>query len=318
MSNQVQRPPLPPSLKVGWWRLLVSEARRSNPGYCQGSKLSSAQPLNVLSATDFILSEDGSTPIPVADPEVSNRWSLASWITLAPNLQTIGPNETKIISVVIAVPDDALPGGHYAMITHQPTTANAGSDVVVDDTTFPPPVSLKSGHLALYVKVEGPINESAFIHSFTFSKANRVWSCSVLLLDWESIWYSYPACGDDGDSWHVWSKSWSIPNWEQKYLSLTERKFDGSWDKIWGLADILLLLPWAMVHKRQYHSQGLLLDVPCHLVVAAVLVLLQSWLLPWLLFADTWFIARLINLARLKSLKTNSTNSRKLKRQSND
>ena len=30
---------------------------------------------------------------------------------------------------------------------------------------------------------------------------------------------------------------------EQKYLSLTERKFDGSWDKIWGLADILLLLP---------------------------------------------------------------------------
>lgn len=237
---------------------------------------SSAQPLNVLSSTtDFILSEDGSTPIPVADPEVSNRWSLASWITLAPNLQTIGPNETKIISVVIAVPDDALPGGHYAMITHQPTTANAGSDVVVDDTTLSASgISQKVGTL-LYVKVEGPINESAFIRSFTFPKLTEYGPAPYSFsIENQSDIHIQPAVmmeihdmfGRKVDQFPIESKN---------IFPLTERKFDGSWDKIWGTGRYTATI------TMSYGSQGAIAIAkasfwmfPVTLVVAAVLVLL--------------------------------------------
>ena len=53
---------------------------------------------------------------------MSNRWSLASWITLTPTEQLLQPNQTVGINVIIEVPEDALPGGHYAMITHQPVS----------------------------------------------------------------------------------------------------------------------------------------------------------------------------------------------------
>lgn len=67
---------------------------------------------------DFIVGEDGETPVVVEMEDKDNRWSLASWITLAPAFHDLDSEELAVVNALIEVPGDALPGGHYAMIYH--------------------------------------------------------------------------------------------------------------------------------------------------------------------------------------------------------
>jgi hypothetical protein len=195
----------------------------------------SDKPLNILSmVSDFILDADGSTPVAVTDQNISNRWSLASWITVAPNLQTVQPNETRVISVVIAVPDDALPGGHYAMITHQPSTeAVPKNEEVVDTQLSATGISQRVGTL-LYVTVKGAINESAFIRSFNIPN----------LTEYGPVPYSFTV--ENQSDIHIQPglmlefrdmlgrKVDQIPIESKNIFPLTERRFEGSWEKVWG------------------------------------------------------------------------------------
>ena len=49
---------------------------------------------------DFIVEDDGTTPIPVPEQQ-DNRWSLASWITLAPALNFLQAGGSATINVLI-------------------------------------------------------------------------------------------------------------------------------------------------------------------------------------------------------------------------
>jgi hypothetical protein len=82
-------------------------------------------------AQDFVVGDDGSTPVPIDVQDADNRWSLASWLTVVPGAQRVAPNQTVGFNVLIEVPEDALPGGHYAMITYQPNVGN----VTVEEVT---------------------------------------------------------------------------------------------------------------------------------------------------------------------------------------
>lgn len=236
----------------------------------------SDKPLNILSAaSDFILDTDGSTPIVVTDQNVSNRWSLASWITIAPNLQTVQPNETKVLSVVIAIPDDALPGGHYAMITHQPSTeAVPKNGEVVDAKLSATGISQRVGTL-LYVTVKGAINESAFIRSFNIPR----------LTEYGPVPYSFTV--ENQSDIHIQPglmlefrdmlgrKVEQVPIESKNIFPLTERRFEGSWSKVWGTGRYTATI------TMNYGSQGAIAIAktsfwlfPFTLVVAALLTLL--------------------------------------------
>jgi hypothetical protein len=102
---------------------------------------------------DFIVIDDKGTPLPV-DEEVSGRWSLASWITIAPTKLILQPREVQPIYVVVTVPEDALPGGHYAMVLHQPL---AEATIAQETGSM---VAQKVGSL-FFLTVEGPITEDA-------------------------------------------------------------------------------------------------------------------------------------------------------------
>lgn len=115
-------------------------------------------------AEDFIIDVDGETPIPVTDT-VNYRWSLQNWVVLSPNFQVLQPGETATVNVIIEVPVDALPGGHYAMITHKPVDAN-GNDLVATNEAASK-INQRVGTL-VYLVVDGPINEEAFIRDFKF------------------------------------------------------------------------------------------------------------------------------------------------------
>lgn len=71
---------------------------------------------------DFIVQDDLGTPIPVS-VTTSGRYLASPWFTLEKSEFVIPANQTMQIVVLINVPDDALPGGHYAGVFFQPVAA---------------------------------------------------------------------------------------------------------------------------------------------------------------------------------------------------
>jgi len=124
---------------------------------------SNVQQKVMTTAEDFYIDEDGKTPIPLPEKAAASiRWSLAQWITLAPNSTTLAAGETSQINVVIEVPENAHPGGHYAMILHTPS-ADSGSTALVESDSISA-VQQRVGTL-VYLIVEGDIQENAFIRN---------------------------------------------------------------------------------------------------------------------------------------------------------
>lgn len=189
----------------------------------------SDQPITLKSyAQDFIVKEDGSTPIPVQDT-VTNRWSLAQWMVITPNVHNLGPNETAEMTVMIDVPEDALPGGKYAMITHEPSI---DTDITEEDGSGSG-VSQRIGTL-FYVIAEGLINEEAYIRNFQFKKFQEFGPVpySFLIRNQSDI-HIHPRMnvdifnmfGQKSDSFQVDAKN---------IFPLNSRDFAGKWEKVWG------------------------------------------------------------------------------------
>ena len=107
-----------------------------------------------ITATDFIVNDSKGTPVPVTE-SVSGRWSLASWLTTTPENISVEPNQSVLVTLQVKVPEDALPGGHYAMVTYQPTTANL-------ENQTGSAVASRVGTL-VYLKVQGDITEAAYL-----------------------------------------------------------------------------------------------------------------------------------------------------------
>jgi len=197
----------------------------------------SSQPIDALTLVqDFILDEDGSTPIPVELADgVSNRWSLANWVTIVPNSQTLQPNETAQLNALIEVPADALPGGKYAMVVHEPLPVGTAQDVLnqVESTASESRVNPKVGTL-LYVIVDGPINEAAFIRDFSFPKFTEYGPVPFsLIIDNQSDIHITPMISVDIYSLFG-QKVATIPLESKNVFPVTSREFSGEWDKVWG------------------------------------------------------------------------------------
>lgn len=111
---------------------------------------------------DFIVTDQIGTPIPVTEA-TSGRWSLASWIT-APKVIPVDPKQTQVLNLTITAPQNALPGGHYAMITYQPGDPKSGD---LKDTGSL--IGHRTGTL-LYVTVPGDITQDALVKKFSTDK----------------------------------------------------------------------------------------------------------------------------------------------------
>lgn len=118
---------------------------------------------------DFVIGDDGKTPIPISEQQAAPlRWSLASWVTAAPISQLLQPNQKAVVNLVIQVPKDALPGGHYAMVLHSPDLTG-GKKATAQGGRTPASVTQINQRVGtlLYVIVAGNIKENAIIHNFT-------------------------------------------------------------------------------------------------------------------------------------------------------
>lgn len=190
-------------------------------------------PLDV-SVEDFILSEDGSTPIPVTD-EVSNRWSLANWVTVSPQKMVLEPREIATVNVIVDVPADALPGGHYGMVIYQPDLELLGDPnspfASLDSSSG---IGQRVGTL-MYFVVEGPINEEAFIRDFEFPKFTEFgpvpYSFTV-----ENVSDIHIRPQIKIDVYNLFGqKVDTIETQPKNVFPFVARDFDGQWDRTWGI-----------------------------------------------------------------------------------
>jgi len=218
-------------------------------------------------AVDFIVAEDGSTPVVLDTTSADQRWSLASWLTLAPAQHTLDSEEVATVNVLIEVPADALPGGRYAMVYHRPLGANeadfSGSGV-----------SQRVGTL-LYVIVDGPVNEEANISAFAWPKflengpvdfQIKVDNQSDIHINTMPVVKVYNVFGKE------------VANLETEAKNIfpkSEREFAGTWNKIWGFGY------YRAVVEANYGSQGGVMAatadlwmIPVKLIILVLIVLL--------------------------------------------
>lgn len=235
---------------------------------------SSANTMNVItSAEDFIVGEDGSTPIAVrGTDDKANRWSLASWLVMTPTEQTIASRRTAIVNVLIEVPEDALPGGHYAMITHQPTLASIDGD----GNSAAAGVNQKVGTL-LYLVVEGPINEEAYVTDFSFPKFSEYGPVPYsFTVDNRSDVHITPQIGINIKN--IFGQTVETIQPETKNIfPLTARTYEGKWNRIWGFG------PYTAQLTMSFGTEGKVVIayskfwlLPLKLIIAISIIILTA------------------------------------------
>jgi len=115
------------------------------------------------SVRDFIVTDDLGTPLQVeGSSQEDNRWTASSWIQISPTELKLKPGETKSLVLTIIAPEDALAGGHYAMVLHSPQ-----NDVSIDQTGAA--IQTNVGSL-VYITVPGDITQNASIKEFSAPK----------------------------------------------------------------------------------------------------------------------------------------------------
>lgn len=112
---------------------------------------------------DFIVSDTLGTPIPVSET-VTNRWSMSKWIKVA-DIIPVDKKSMQTVKVTINVPKNALPGGHYAMVTYQPSADRAPQDLKQTGSM----IGQRVGSLLL-LTVSGAVNQNAFLTDFSTAK----------------------------------------------------------------------------------------------------------------------------------------------------
>lgn len=128
---------------------------------------------------DFIVTGNAGTPIPV-DEAVSGRWSLASWTSVSPKQIMVPAGETRAVDIIITVPKNGLPGGHYAMVTYAPVTESAigrGTGTAV---------SPQVGSL-IYLKVIGDVTEAVNLKEFKVKNKFSYYGPIELLAEIENL-----------------------------------------------------------------------------------------------------------------------------------
>jgi hypothetical protein len=78
---------------------------------------SRSQRLITLSIKDIFVKDDSGTPLVLENITSSeNRWAASAWLQASQTSLRLNPGETKGLLLTAIIPDDALPGGHYAAI----------------------------------------------------------------------------------------------------------------------------------------------------------------------------------------------------------
>lgn len=115
------------------------------------------------SVNDFAAKDETGTPSILLDETTPSPTSIQSWVSSIPSF-TLKARETKTISAVIAIPNNAEPGGHYGVIRFSGTAPELNGTGVG--------LSASAGTLFL-VRVAGDITEKLTLETFEATADNK-------------------------------------------------------------------------------------------------------------------------------------------------
>jgi hypothetical protein len=217
-------------------------------------------------AIDFVVLDDAGTPVKVSE-SASGRYLASPWFTLENSELTLAPKETTQMVVLINVPKDALPGGHYAGVFFEPVESK-GLNKTVSYT------STQVGSL-FGITVPGDIKYDALIKSF---------SVDAPLFEFGPI--DFTATIENQSDTHIRPSSSitvhdmigrkvvDLPLSEINIFPFTARSISGTWDTVWGLGRYTATLtstygPGLVASRTLYFW-----IMPYRLIAAIVIVLL--------------------------------------------
>lgn len=197
-------------------------------------------------AEDFIIGDDGKTPVPVSEM-TSSRWSMAQWIQIPKNLNQIPSGESVEIPFVVQVPTDALPGGRYAMVMHE--IAGASASQLAGQTGGQTGISQRVGSL-VYLKVEGSVTEDANIRNLTIPSLVEYGPVPISFeLENLSDVHIRPVATVTVRDWFGREVD-SMAVETQNVFPFTQRKFETSWEHVWGIGK------YSVTVESSYGSTG--------------------------------------------------------------
>lgn len=111
---------------------------------------------------DFIVADNEGTPVPVEE-ETADRWAASRWINVSPQKLVLNPGETKALDFVAVIPEEAAPGGHYAIVFYSPvgTIGATPEGELTGQTSIAPNVGT-----LVYFTVPGDVQEDARVLRF--------------------------------------------------------------------------------------------------------------------------------------------------------
>jgi len=189
---------------------------------------SETQELNLkVHIKNFIVQDDAGTPI-LVDDTTAGKYMASTWFTLENDTLTIPAKTTSQMAVIITIPKDALPGGHYAGVFFEPipsknakatisyTSAQVGSLFALTI-----PGDIKYDALIKEFKADknvfefGPVEFSATIENQSDTHISPVSSITI-----------YDMIG---------RKLEEIKLDDVNIFPFTARTITGKWNNVWGL-----------------------------------------------------------------------------------
>lgn len=186
------------------------------------------QELNLKAiVSNFIVQDDLGTPIKVTET-ASGRYLASPWFTLERSELTLAPKETAQLVVIINIPKDALPGGHYAGIFFEPipprglkktvsyTTTQVGSlfgITIAGDIKYD--ALIKDFKVATNISEFGPIDFTTVIENQSDTHIRP--KINIVIQDM------------------IGRKLVDLPLDEINIFPYASRTLEGIWDTVWGL-----------------------------------------------------------------------------------
>lgn len=181
-------------------------------------------------AEDFIIGEDGSTPIPVTEL-TSSRWSLAQWIQIPVSRNEVPAGESVTVPFVVQVPTDALPGGRYAMVMHQ--VEGATGSLSAGSTGGQTGINQRVGTL-VYLRVDGPVTEDANIRNLSVPGLVEYGPVPISFeVENLSDIHIRPATTITVTNWFG-REVGNFPVDTQNIFPFSQRMFEVEWEHVWG------------------------------------------------------------------------------------
>ncbi|MBL7078301.1 hypothetical protein ISS42_01420 [Candidatus Shapirobacteria bacterium] len=264
-QNVIKMTAIPPrlELEVAPGQVIIDQLKIRNEGDTQLGLQ--------LEVQDFVVNDKEGTPLPIEE-QIADRWAASLWITVSPQKFLLNPGETKVLDFVAVVPEDAAPGGHYAIVFYSPVPGNLEQDGTQTG------VSPNVGSL-IYFTVAGDINEDARVSLMDVPKFQEYGPVEIKTeIQNLSDIHIRPIGAIKIYNW-LGRHSQTLKLEEQNVFPTTARSFENTWNQKWGLGKYKAQL------EATYGTQGKIL-----------LATVFFWIIPWRAMAICLLIIVLIIL----------------------